>query len=106
VADDNTVSYSVKELLAEIRDEMRRMLGLVEQKADRSEIATLHSRINTEAGRIDRIETHVEQEKRLKEEKDKAADRQTARRTWFWPTVASLLLVALTLVSVLLATVH
>lgn len=92
--DDESVRYSVKELLQDIRDEMRHMMSLIESKADRSDITRLDGRISDAEVRIDSVEAHVDYQR-------KTAAEQSSRRVWLWPTVATVMVVIATVGSII-----
>lgn len=87
-----TVPYSLKELLQDIRDEMRHMVEMIGGKADKSEVVALHQRVDNTDRRVDVLEDHVSHQR-------KSAAETLQRRAWLWPAVAALATVALVVVS-------
>lgn len=93
--EENTVHYSVKELLAEIKSAVDKMYGKLDGKADRSEVAALAQRIDHESGRIDGLERETEHQSRSKQE-------NTEWRRYLWPLVLTLVLVGLGVVQLVM----
>lgn len=85
----------MRELLQDIRDEIR---SLVAGKADKSEVAALATRVDTAEGHISGLLTAEEHRQRTREE-------TTERRNWLWPTVAGVLAVVAT-VATIIPTLH
>lgn len=99
MSDDAEVTYSVKEVLADIRDEMRRMLDVIAGKADRSEVTATHKRVDALELRVDVVEAHVEYQKRT--------DAETkTRRAWLTPAIISALGVLAAAALVLTSVLH
>jgi hypothetical protein len=83
-----SITYTVKELLSDIRGSLGRLEGKLDAKADRSEVIDLIHRIEEESRRITTIETHITTQKQISDD----------TREWHrfvWPCIASIALVAL-----------
>lgn len=87
-----SITYTVKELLNDIRGSLGRLEGKLDAKADRSEVAELMHRIDQESTRITVVEAHVNAQKQV------AAENKEWHR-FIWPTLASLALIALGLLA-------
>ncbi len=65
--DDAVVSYSVKELLSDIKGSIDRMYGKLDSKADRSEVTELANQLSVERHRINKLETGHQADRRVNE---------------------------------------
>jgi hypothetical protein len=87
-----SITYTVKELLSDIRGSLGRLEGKLDTKADRTEVVELIHRIEVESSRITAVETHVNAQKIV------VAETKEWHR-FIWPFVTSLALVALALLA-------
>lgn len=87
-----SITYSVKELLSDIRGSLGRLEGKLDAKADRTEVAELIRRVDTESNRITAIETHIAT-------KSDADERNTEWKRFVWPTLLSVVVVAVSVLS-------
>lgn len=87
-----SITYSVKELLSDIRGSLGRLEGKLDAKADRSEVAELIRRVDAESNRITAIETHINTQ-------SKADVEAKEWKRFVWPTFLSVIVVAISLLS-------
>lgn len=91
-----SITYTVKELLSDIRGSLGRLEGKLDAKADRSEVADLIRRVDQESNRITVIETHIN----TKSEVDEKNEEKNWRwHQFIWPMIASIALIVLGLVA-------
>lgn len=90
--DTASVSYTVKELLNDIRGSLGRLEGKLDAKADRTEVVELIHRIEVESSRITAVETHINAQKIV------VAETKEWHR-FIWPFVTSLALIAVGLLA-------
>ena len=83
VNENAKITYTVKELLSEIHDDVKTINQKLDAKADRAELIALESTLNRE---INELRTQVEQLKNSGSATD-AVDRY---KRWFWPMVGSI----------------
>lgn len=87
-----SITYTVKELLSDIRGSLGRLEGKLDSKADRSEVVELIGRIEQVNHRTTVIETHISTQKQVVAE----------TKEWhkfIWPFLTSMALVALALLA-------
>lgn len=72
IDEPNIVSYTVKELLSEIRSKLDHLTGALDAKADRSDVAAVHQRIDHLDQRLDSVEREQEHQSRSKTETTEA----------------------------------
>lgn len=87
-----SITYTVKELLSDIRGSLGRLEGKLDAKADRSEVAELIRRVDAESNRITVIETHITTQTKVEAE----------TKEWhrfIWPMIATVALVVLGLLT-------
>lgn len=94
ITPDSTVSYSVKELLAEQTDLLREIDRKVDTKADKADISDLHRRIDSQEGRLKTLEDERDGDRLLK------GARASARRHWWMATTAVLVPIGTALILV------
>lgn len=87
-----SITYTVKELLSDIRGSLGRLEGKLDAKADRSEVAELIRRVDTESNRITAIETLITTQ-------EKADVKTTEWKRFIWPTVLSIVVIVITLLA-------
>jgi len=87
-----SITYTVKELLSDIRGSLGRLEGKLDAKADRSEVLELMRRIEHESDRIDVVEGHI------KVQREVTAENKEWHR-FVWPFLASVALITLALLS-------
>ena len=90
--DAASISYTVKELLNDIRGSLGRLEGKLDAKADRTEVVELIHRIEIESSRITAVETHVNAQKLV------VAETKEWHR-FIWPFLTSIALVGLALLA-------
>lgn len=87
-----SITYSVKELLSDIRGSLGRLEGKLDAKADRSEVNELIRRVDAESNRITAIETLITTQEKV----------DVKKKEWtrfIWPTALSLVVIAITLLA-------
>jgi hypothetical protein len=87
-----SITYTVKELLNDIRGSLGRLEGKLDAKADRSEVVELIHRIEEESRRITTIETHIGAQQKIE-------DQTKEWHKFVWPLIASAVLVGLALLT-------
>lgn len=87
-----SITYTVKELLSDIRGSLGRLEGKLDAKADRSEVAELIHRVDMESNRITAIESHITTRTKID------AEAKEWHR-WIWPMVATVALIILGLLA-------
>lgn len=87
-----SITYSVKELLSDIRGSLGRLEGKLDAKADRSEVAELIRRVDAESNRITAIETHINTQ-------SKADVEAKEWKRFVLPTCLSVIVVAISILS-------
>ena len=89
--DDNAVvSYSVKELLQDIKGSVDKLHGRIDGKADHEQVEDAIRQIAHERGRVDKLETLMQLE----------AGKQTAMTEWRRYAIPTVLTVALLVVAI------
>lgn len=87
-----SITYSVKELLSDIRGSLGRLEGKLDAKADRSEVAELIRRVDSESNRITAIETHINTQTKI--------DGETKEwKRFIYPTILSVVVVVISLLA-------
>lgn len=81
------VRYTVKELLQEIRDDVKSMSAKLDTKADRSELITLTERTDQQDRRLDQQERRLDALDEKERQDAKAIKDQTDMRRWRVPLV-------------------
>lgn len=87
-----SITYSVKELLSDIRGSLGRLEGKLDAKADRTEVTELIRRVEAESNRITVIEAHISTQK-------EAEVKTTEWKRFIWPTVLSVVVIVITLLA-------
>lgn len=87
-----SITYTVKELLSDIRGSLGRLEGKLDAKADRTEVNDLIRRVESESNRITAIETLITTQERVEVN-------NTEWRRFVWPTVLSIVVIAVTLLA-------
>lgn len=87
-----SITYSVKELLSDIRGSLGRLEGKLDAKADRSEVNELIRRVDAESNRITAIETHINT-------KIKAEDEIKDWKRFVYPTVLTVVVIVIGLLT-------
>jgi hypothetical protein len=87
-----SITYTVKELLSDIRGSLGRLEGKLDAKADRSEVTELIHRIEEESRRITAVEAHITTQQ-------KVSDETKEWHKFVWPMIASVALIALGLIT-------
>ncbi|TAK82635.1 MAG: hypothetical protein EPO09_21570 [Aquabacterium sp.] len=88
--DDAVVSYSVKELLQDIKGSVDKLYGKIDSKADYEQVEDLARQVVDVRSRVDRIELDIQVE----------TERQTALTEWRRYAIPTVLTVALLVVAV------
>lgn len=84
------VTYTVKELLSEIRDDVKAITKTLEQKIDRSELTDLRTHFDETMARMqNKIDSDIET--RIKRIEQGASDTEAVQRykRFFWPLVVT-----------------
>lgn len=91
-----SITYTVKELLSDIRGSLGRLEGKLDAKADRSEVAELIRRVDSESNRITAIETHIATKSDVDEKNN---EKHRRWHEFVWPMLASAALIVLGLIA-------
>lgn len=98
--DENVVSYTVKELLADIKSSVEQLRGMLTTKADRADVEQLHRRIDATEGRIDHESERINGLEKSVDHHERSKAERGSWRTWAVPSIATLVLVAATLIQI------
>jgi len=90
--DPASISYTVKELLSDIRGSLGRLEGKLDAKADRTEVADLIRRVDAESNRITVIETHISTQTKVEGEAKEW-------KRFVYPTILSIIVVVISLLA-------
>lgn len=85
-----SITYTVKELLSDIRGSLGRLEGKLDAKADRTEVNDLIRRVESESNRITAIETLITTQ-------EKVEGKNAEWKRFVWPTIISIVVIAITL---------
>jgi hypothetical protein len=95
----SVVSYSVKELLGEIKSSIDRLDIKLTAKADREEVLSITSQLQRDVrdldARLHHERTRIDGIVKAEEVEDKVASKTTEWRRWSIPTLLTVLLVVL-----------
>lgn len=93
--EETSVSYSVKELLREIKSSVDKLYGKLDAKADRTEVMGLSQELQVERRRINDLEAHRAADVEAQEARERVQLEHREKRNFLWPLVCSVLLVAI-----------
>lgn len=95
--DDSTVSYTVKELLTDIKGSVDQLNGKLDTKADRAPFNELVHTVTEHAQHLAELRQRADASDEWHRKADKDGDRRIEWWKWLVPTVGGLLVLAVSL---------